>query len=335
MSAGSVAKVAIIGGGCASIATAFELSRPELRGRYDITVYQMGWRLGGKGASGRGPSGRIEEHGLHFWLGFYENAFRLLRECYAELAADGDGFDVGDWREAFITENTIGLSAQSQNGAWHNWSTCFPARAGLPGDPISAAERFSVQRYVAAALDMLGALLESVDSRLSDGQAGEPGTDAPRSRVGAPPAAGDPQAILAAIADLVGGASSATAAVIAEALAVLQAGLKTLPSPLSNPLTDLTDWIARSLRRWLERSLSTEPYFQHVWEVMDIVVASVVGILRFRLLTEPLGFDVIDDYDWREWLLMNGASEQSVQSAFIRGLYDLAMAYEDGDPAIA
>ena len=34
------------------------------------------------------PGGRIEEHGLHIWLGYYENAFRLLRECYAELGAD-------------------------------------------------------------------------------------------------------------------------------------------------------------------------------------------------------------------------------------------------------
>src|SRR3954463_6931087 len=54
-------RVAIIGGGCASLTTAFELTRPELAGRYAVTVYQMGWRLGGKGASGRGVHDRIEE----------------------------------------------------------------------------------------------------------------------------------------------------------------------------------------------------------------------------------------------------------------------------------
>src|SRR5262249_29402696 len=73
-------RVAILGGGCASIAAAYDLTRPELGGRYRVTVYQQGWRLGGKGASGRGPAGRIEEHGLHLWMGWYENAFRLLRE---------------------------------------------------------------------------------------------------------------------------------------------------------------------------------------------------------------------------------------------------------------
>ena len=53
--------------------------------RYDITVYQQGWRLGGKGASGRGRLERIEEHGLHIWFGFYENAFRMLHECHEQL----------------------------------------------------------------------------------------------------------------------------------------------------------------------------------------------------------------------------------------------------------
>ena len=81
-----VVRVAIIGGGCAALTTAFELTRPEHEGRYDVTVYQMGWRLGGKGASGRGVDDRIEEHGLHLWMGFYENAFRLMRECYASVA---------------------------------------------------------------------------------------------------------------------------------------------------------------------------------------------------------------------------------------------------------
>src|SRR5918996_2501538 len=64
-------KVAVLGGGCAAMTAAFELTRPEHRGRFRVTVYQQGWRLGGKGASGRGPAGRIEEHGLHVWMGWY------------------------------------------------------------------------------------------------------------------------------------------------------------------------------------------------------------------------------------------------------------------------
>jgi uncharacterized protein with NAD-binding domain and iron-sulfur cluster len=38
-------EVAVIGGGCASVAAAFELTRPEHNGKYHITLYQVGWRL--------------------------------------------------------------------------------------------------------------------------------------------------------------------------------------------------------------------------------------------------------------------------------------------------
>src|SRR4051794_26185503 len=41
-------KVAILGGGMASLSAAFALTdTPELRDRYELTVYQDGWLLGG------------------------------------------------------------------------------------------------------------------------------------------------------------------------------------------------------------------------------------------------------------------------------------------------
>ena len=71
---------------------------------------------------------------------------------------------------------------------------------------------------------------------------------------------------------------------------------------------------------------------------MDIVVATMVGVLRFGLLTHPRGLDAINDYESRDWLRMNGASERSLQSPFIVALYNLAFSYADGDrgqPSIA
>ena len=119
-------RVAIIGGGCASMAAAFELTRPEHRGKYDITVYQVGWRLGGKGASGRGPSGRIEEHGLHVWMGFYENAFRLMRECYTELGRDSKTCPIADWRDAFFPDPFVGVTDRTESGQWIHRTASFP-----------------------------------------------------------------------------------------------------------------------------------------------------------------------------------------------------------------
>lgn len=44
-------KIAILGGGIGALATAAELTNdPDWQRNYDITIYQMGWRLGGKGA---------------------------------------------------------------------------------------------------------------------------------------------------------------------------------------------------------------------------------------------------------------------------------------------
>src|SRR4051812_22545436 len=96
-------KIAILGGGVAALTAAYELTKTQaLRDRYDITLYQMGWRLGGKGASGRDPDQhqRVEEHGLHVWFGFYENAFALMQNCYAELKPAADN-PIKTWRDAF------------------------------------------------------------------------------------------------------------------------------------------------------------------------------------------------------------------------------------------
>jgi uncharacterized protein with NAD-binding domain and iron-sulfur cluster len=52
---GDVKRIAILGGGVGAMTAAFwltEKSDPAAT-QYDITVYQLGWRLGGKGASGR------------------------------------------------------------------------------------------------------------------------------------------------------------------------------------------------------------------------------------------------------------------------------------------
>ncbi len=98
--------------------TAFELTRPELEGLYQVTVSQQGFRLGGKGASSRGAAGRIEEHGLHVWLGFYENAFRLMRECYAELARDPERVPIATFRDAFEPAAHVGIVDWSPDAGW-------------------------------------------------------------------------------------------------------------------------------------------------------------------------------------------------------------------------
>jgi len=130
-------KVAILGGGVGALSTAFGLtSVPDWQEKFDITVYQMGWRLGGKGASGRDQQTgqRIEEHGLHLWFGFYENAFSMIRQCYAELARPTNA-PLATWDAAFKPYNGFVLEDFFQN-QWSLWPLAdyFPPRPGEPGD---------------------------------------------------------------------------------------------------------------------------------------------------------------------------------------------------------
>ncbi|OBV38517.1 NAD(P)-binding protein [Janthinobacterium psychrotolerans] len=84
--------------------------QPGWQSRHEITVYQLGWRLGGKGASGRNAQQgqRIEEHGLHIWFGFYANAFSMIRRAYASLDRPA-GSPLATWRDAFKQQDYVAL----------------------------------------------------------------------------------------------------------------------------------------------------------------------------------------------------------------------------------
>lgn len=314
---------------------AYELSSPEHNGRYAVTVYQQGWRLGGKGASGRGPSGRVEEHGLHVWLGFYENSFRMMRECYTALQASPEGSPFGDWQDAFLPEMDVGLFSRAGSTGWQKWAARFPPRPGLPGDPLPPAAAYSMAGYLQQAIAMLRTLILDVDvttSIRSDSPCSS-FSDAAASR-----GVGQARDLFEAMNVLLSGGTFTGAALIVEGLGLLNSALRILPLPLETPLIRFVEELNATIRSWLEdRWISDHPK-RFIWEIVDLVLAIIVGSFRFDLLHDPSGLDSIDHYECREWLRMNGASERAVQSSFVVGLYDLALAYEDGDstkPALA
>lgn len=155
-------RVAILGGGMAGLAAAWRLSDPEGE-RPEVTVYQRGWRLGGKGASSRGPNGRIEEHGLHVWLGFYDNAFRLLRACYEELdrPRSDPGCPIQRWRDAFVPASTVGLG-RTGDAESPFWLAQFPENDRVPGGELGADE-LSTAEFLERGLTLLGRFGGSLD----------------------------------------------------------------------------------------------------------------------------------------------------------------------------
>lgn len=309
-------RVAIVGGGVSALTAAFELTQPHLRNRYDVTIYQLGWRLGGKGASGRGPADRIEEHGLHLWMGFYDNAFGMMRAVYRELDRDPRKCHIANWHDAFIPANFVGLADKTHSGEWAPWLAHFPAIPGEPGDPLpGGVEVFSVQNYLVRGAKLLAELFASA------------------YRVSAKPisSSGLPKSTSERLGRILGYGALATGALVIEAAELVKTILVSGPASGINTVLPLLDKLSDATRVRLPMVLATDDGMRRLWEVIDLVLAILRGIVRFGLAFEPRGFDAVDEYDWREWLQINGASEGSLNSAFIRGIYNLALAYRDGD----
>ncbi len=304
------------------MAAAFELTRPEHRGRFQVTVYQLGWRLGGKGASGRGPADRIEEHGLHIWMGFYENAFRLLRECYAELS-DQPGRRFADWRDAFSIEPGVGVMARKTPDGWEPWTAAFAPRAGMPGDPLPGRHSFTIAGYLVEIAGMLQAAL----ANLQFGASSEPDNAA------RPFDFNSNEELAAAIAKVFKFGLLATFAGALQALALLEAAFRAAAPDWSGALRDLTEAAAGAIRRLAEPLADRDSDSRRLWDVIDLNLAVMTGIIRFGLAADPRGFDALDNYELRDWLKLNGAGARALDSPLMHGVYDLAFAYAGADPA--
>ena len=312
----AVNRIAIVGGGCAGIATALELSSANNPVPVDITIYQMGWRLGGKGASGRGVNDRIEEHGLHLWLGFYENAFRIMRECYAELDRDPNRCPIATFNDAFIRDSQVSVAESNLDGSWDIWRANFPETTDEPGLNKPGDSPFSFGRYMSMTLSLAVSLLSSVmpDSKEKGGR-------------------GD--GLEAQLKTLLGLPQLAGAQAILEIASVTQQLLQATPQALFNAdvsqaIERLQDMAASHIRT----VTLTDDNARRIWTILDLIFACLKGVYRFDLYRHPHGFDAINEYDWLEWLQLNGATEETIDSAFVRGsCYDLTFAYRDGDPS--
>jgi uncharacterized protein with NAD-binding domain and iron-sulfur cluster len=293
-------RVAILGGGAAGMTAAWRLSDPALSDQIEsVTVYQRGWRLGGKGASSRGNNGRIEEHGLHVWLGYYENAFRLIREVYAAVDRPNTAPEapIKTWTDAFKPASTVGLQEFFGND-WQQWLADFAENDELPGEPDADDSPMSVARFVKQALGLLGNFYASLEP-----VSGRPVTSRAR------------QTGIAAAAQLSSIVRSEHAWLTGTIPAVGFLG------PAIGGVNDA-----------LERMAGADPSVRRLRALGDLIVTTLRGIAADGLLTDTRGFAAVNDEEYREWMRRHGASEATLDSPLVRGVYDLAFGYEDGDP---
>jgi uncharacterized protein with NAD-binding domain and iron-sulfur cluster len=323
MGEGCKPKIVILGGGMGGLATAWELSRGRWRDRFAaITVYQRGWRLGGKGASSRGPHGRIEEHGLHILLGYYDATFRMVEECYRELdrPTTDPQCPIATWDDAVKPSGLIGLADATPNG-WSPWITEFTTTGDTPGGTAEPDPPLDLLQMTIRSLRLLVDFQQSLAS----------GTARPAGPVTLS-ASPQPPRTDAATQVMTGlrGAGLTAAAVALELIDQAEQGAAAAASRVR--VTGTLHRALRTLRDGFQSVIGGDPASRRMWELIDLVTTNLRGIIADRLLTHADGLAAINDVDYRQWLRRHGAAPETVDCAIVRGMYDLVFAYEDGDP---
>ncbi len=317
-------KIAVLGGGVSAMTAAFYLSdQPDWKNRYDITLYQMGWRLGGKGASGRNAEygQRIEEHGLHIWFGFYENAFATMQKAYGLLQRP-PGAPLQTWQDAFKPQHFVALTEYFDN-QWKIWPVDTPLKPGVPG---TASEAITLWEIVVTIYEWVKKLFGELRER-------HLGKDVAVS----PPGKHDDW--LHRLAGAARREVNAIATDVAVVVTTLEAVVKQLPKAIEQHAEGqhaLLLAALRGIKQWLEKEivhqLDKDDNLRRLFIELDLAITSLAGMIEDGVLTQ--GFDVINDIDFYDWLAKHGANQTyTVHSAPVRGFYDLVFAYENGDYA--
>ncbi len=317
-------KIAVLGSGMSSLAATYELtSYPNWQDHYEITIYQMGWRLGGKTATGRGPKERIQEHGIHIAQGWYENAFRLIQDAYKECETHNlmPNSPFKTWRDAFEEESTTLLTHfDKETGKWIKKNIIFPSNDYVPGQggplPFSAIIEKAVKLVVEILFD------KNPNSK---------GLYSHASRCSMQPI--QKHNLWTKIKDIVG-VSHMEQSVAHEAehyfnhlVALIRNMVNEQDMEQRAHTHGIVCELLKDIGHWFTKLIhGLEAIDQHFYWIVvfaEFGIANIKGILLdvYDTATGQLDYNKINHLDYRKWLANQGASEQLLASAIVRFLY--------------
>ena len=306
-------RVTILGGGLSGLVTALNLTAPEQQDRYEVTVYQLGWRLGGKCATGRNAdiSQRIQEHGLHVFMGQYDNAFGMVQALYAEAAHP----PFPTWDKGYTQTPAMSLM-EEVDGAWIPWVFELPVFPGIAGiDPPPS--------FLTRVVQAIEYILHELQGRHASVIAGH--ADAPWWR-----------RLFDRVLGWLGREVEAVGLDLLRAAVALINRLDPDPSlhdqgdhlTLADLLHQARVWIGERIASALARDND----LRRLWIMLDLGLANLIGALRDGLLLDPdANLEAVNTLDYRAWLKVHGAGAATIDSALVRALYDLIFAYPGGD----
>lgn len=312
-------KVAILGGGVGAMTSAFYLTdQPGWQDRFDITVYQLGWRLGGKGASGRNRElgDRIEEHGFHIFFGYYENAFATMKQLYTELGRNPDA-PLATWDAAWKPWSYFVLF-QELDKQMVPWVFDFPRNCDTPGDgKLLQSPWAMIQSMIGWAKT---AILMTPDAPPQE-HLSEHRIAHALERCAEQLGAAVKRTIVDELRDLVGAITDRLgddAMLPTTFFHLAHAQAKRLSEDVrqhSKRDHDLLIWLLRKAIAWLrERWSRASLELRRLLILLDITVATVIGMIEDDLIIPPVDYFKIDGLTFSDWLRKHGASEEAATS---------------------
>ncbi|TDF36571.1 hypothetical protein EYS14_17760 [Alteromonadaceae bacterium M269] len=313
-------KIAILGSGVAAMTSACYLTEQDnWQDKYDITVYQMGWRLGGKGASGRNAEygQRIEEHGLHVWFGAYVNSFKTLEKVYADLDRPA-GDPLATFDEAFKPHDYIVLQEKIKN-EWKSWGIEFPRIPGNPADGSLDISFWGLLRLIYYWIIEFTKQLRSHSAAANADTSHEDETWF--------------QHIVHTVkhdVDKVKSDAQLFTSLVHEFMQTAESADDAEHEKHHRALHSWINW----LKKWLDKEfihlLDGNDELRRLYISADLAITCTKGMLEDKVYSR--GFGYLNQWDLMEWLTINGANTTfTVDSAPIRGFYDLVFGYENGD----
>ncbi len=335
-------RIAVLGAGPSALVAAFRITEePDWSDKYEITVYQQGWRVGGKCATGRDLDKhlRVYEHGIHGFLGCYFNALTVMEKVFDALGRDPK-HPVPDFEHAFLGGSGV-IRYEMVDGKMKKWPIYAPPRwwglEAADGTPPSHSALMKLAPKVARMEDYIEGMIRLGMGYMMQSYAKtfrNLATYAYILKTGTPVRAGgmkhpvtpDAQTLDTRLADgaeelntrlfdlIVRAGAAAKDKDIAKVGAVFREGFT---------------YLMTIVKAGGGANESERDRLRRLALVLDFVATILIGIVKDEVIFK--GFVAVDDLDHVAWLRKHGANPATINSPLTSSTPNITYQYPSGD----